>query len=86
MKTKELIKYCSKLVDKNPKEAQMYTSIGNLKKILKRLKKYEKALEKIAAEAYVSVAEEICYDLAYNNAWRKIAVERIDIAREVLND
>lgn len=40
------------------------------------------ALERIAAEAFVSLCDLPHYDQP--NGWRKIAVERIDIAYEAL--
>jgi len=40
------------------------------------------ALEKVAAEAFVSIADLPDYDQP--NGWRKVAVERIDIARAAL--
>jgi hypothetical protein len=46
------------------------------------LSRYQTALEAIAAEASVSIAD--LPDHGQPNGWRSLAVERIDIAREAL--
>ncbi|TXH14121.1 MAG: hypothetical protein E6R03_10045 [Hyphomicrobiaceae bacterium] len=49
-----------------------------------RIEKLEAALREIAAEAYVS--DDYLQPHNYPNGWRKVAVDRIDIARAALKE
>lgn len=73
----------AKMENREPVAYILGSDIGEvMRQASTRLERYHAALSTIAAEACVSIADLPGH--GQPNGWRKIAVERIDIAREAL--